>query len=166
MTIAQDIKSLADKILADYDARIVFLGGVISDTEEILKNARDTVKGFAPEREKMGAQLKKDLRSYVGDIKSTTGKLLKDFGKAHKDMAASQAENLSKTIKNLVNETKSLLGEYRKDISGAREAWQNMAAKMAKSRQEEAETVESAAEGEGGEAKPKKRGRKRSRRKK
>lgn len=142
MPIAQEMKSLADKIVGDYDARISVLGNIVSDTH-------DTLKGFNRDRTKMGAQQRKDLSSFVGDLVSKTGQLLKGFAKEHKEMAnalekmlaASEDARLKdfkatlsgiqKRIKEINTEVNRYLAEVGSDMATASEAWQKMAGRMA-----------------------------------
>ena len=115
MPIAQEMKSLADKIVGDYDTRISVLGNIVSDTH-------DSLKGFNRDRTKMGAQQRKDLGSFVGDLVSTTGGLLKGFSQEHKKMAVAQAKDLAKFAEDLVSNVKRMLKELQKEHKEMAEA--------------------------------------------
>lgn len=115
MPIAQEMKSLADKIIGDYDTRISVLGNIVADTH-------DTLKGFNRDRVKMGAQQSKDLSSFVGDLVSTTGGLLKGFSQEHKKMAVTQTKELAKFAEDLVSNVKRKLKELQKEHKEMAEA--------------------------------------------
>ena len=114
MPIAQDMKSLADKIVGDYETRISVLGNLISDTHGTLKDARGMIKGFSRERSTMAAQLKKDLGSFVSNLVDTTGSLLKGFSQEHKKMAAVQAKDLAQFAADLESTVKKMLKDFEK----------------------------------------------------
>ncbi|MFA4844526.1 MAG: hypothetical protein WC632_06235 [Candidatus Margulisiibacteriota bacterium] len=115
MSIAQEMKSLADKIVGDYDARISVLGNIFSDTH-------DTLKGFNRDRVKMGAEQRKDLSSFVGDLVDTTSGLLKGFAGDHRKMATAQAKDLAKFAEDLVSNVKRMLKELQKEHKEMAEA--------------------------------------------
>jgi len=115
MPIAQDMKSLADKIVGDYDERISVLGNLISDTH-------DNLKGFNRDRGKMATLQKKDLTSFVSDLVDTTGGLLKGFAGDHKKMATAQAKDLAAFAAGLVSNVKKMLKELEKEHKEMAEA--------------------------------------------
>jgi len=192
MPIAQDMKSLTDRIVGDYDSRISVLGDLFSETQ-------DTLKGFTRDRGKMADGQKKELRLFVGGLVDTTSGLLKEFAGDHKKMAAAQAKDLAKFVadmestvkkmlkgfqdshaemgeelrkdlsafaKDLMNKTKRLMAEYQEDISGAAEAWQKMAGRMPRGRHGVAVKIEKGKPISVAAAtvKPKKKGRRKKRR--
>jgi wobble nucleotide-excising tRNase len=177
MPIAQEMKSLADKIVGDYDARISVLGNIVSDTH-------DTLKGFTRDRTKMGVEQRKDLSSFVGDLVSNVKRMLKELQKEHKEMAEALEEALrtgetnrlkdfkamlsgiQKKIKEINTEVSRYLAEVRGDMTAAAEAWQKMAGQMDKARHGVAVKIEKGKPIEAGieistaeeAAKPKKKG--------
>jgi len=115
MPIAQDMKSLADKIVGDYDARISVLGDLFSETH-------DTLNGFTRDRGEMAAEQKKELRSFVGGLVDTTSGLLKEFAGDHKKMAAAQAKDLAGFVADLVSSVKKKIKELQKEHKEMAEA--------------------------------------------
>lgn len=163
MPIAQDVKNLAGDIIASYDARIAAVGNIVSETGNLLKRfdrehknmsqdlRRNLAKGEDDRLKEFRAMLN-GIQKRVKEIESETGRLLKQFQKELKDMSAALKEMLAasedtrlkdfkvmltgiqKRIKEMEGEVKRYLADVSKDMSEASEAWQEMAAAMAKTR--------------------------------
>ena len=112
MGIADSMKSIAEDIIASYDARVKAHGDLVAAT-------RKTLKSFAQDRKKMAEELKKRL---------------KEFAEAHTEMSEALKKELAKYVAGIVSETKKLLSGFAAEREKMAANWQDLTAKMAKKR--------------------------------
>jgi len=157
MGIAGDVKNLAEDIVASYDARVKVIGTIVKDT-------RNTLKGFHAEHKEMSAKQAKDLADLVDDLtknaaapksslKKKTGDIetyvknkLKEFSDAHAEMSGELKKELAKYVADIVKETKELLGAFHDEREKMAAHWQALTATMANKRGVEPVEVEAGAE--------------------
>lgn len=139
--------------------------------KDLAKNVDDTLKGFKKNRKQMSERQTKNLVEFVKNLTKDMGSMIKGFNKDRKEMSDEVKDKLTKevkgiqtAVKDIVNNAQKLIGEYRSDMGKARHIWQGMASTLAKSREEGVMPEIEAGEGE--EAKPKKKMRKKKRGKK
>jgi len=114
MTIAEDMKKLAENIIISNDVRLKAMGELIADTHE-------TLKGFSTERKKMAADQAKDLAGFVNGLSKNVEHLLKDaqqmvaeFHKTNKQMSREQAKKLADFVNDLTKNVRSMLSAFQK----------------------------------------------------
>lgn len=127
MSIAEDIKTLGEEIVASYDSRVKAMGTLVKDTHQMLK-------GFNAEHEKMAVNLKADLakgeedrlkgfgalmsetQKFVSNLTKEVSAMIKRFEKEHKDMADKQKESLKKGEADRLKDFKDMMGNIQKGI--------------------------------------------------
>jgi len=105
MGIADDVKRLGEDIVASYDARVKAMGTIVKDT-------RNTLKGFHAEHKEMSAKQAKDLAGFVADLTKNVGSMLKGFSAEHKDTAAALKASLEKNTRDIETYVKNKLQEF------------------------------------------------------
>lgn len=155
MAIADEMKNLAEEIVASYGARVAAVG-------EIVKETRQTLRGFQANQRRMAEALKTglaqgesqrleafkvkalDIKKLVDAILKETAELLSDFRKEQKEMAEALRGTLAKgesarlddframfsatqrRQKERVGEVQATLREFRKDQEEAHRYWWNL----------------------------------------
>jgi len=125
MTVAEDMKKLAENIITSHDVRVKALGTLVTDTHK-------TLKGFERDRKKMAAEQAKSLAEFVQELSKNVENMLKGFGKNHKQMSREQAKSLSVFVVNLTEEIGSMLDGFQKARSEMSEELKDRLAKEVK----------------------------------
>lgn len=160
MAIAEEMKNLAEEIVASYGTRVATVNDLIKETRKTLKDFqvdhREMAKalkiGLAQgESQRLGdfKALNTAIKGSVEEIVKETARLLSDFAKEQKEMAAALKEVLAKgestrmgDFRTLhagiqhrqgerVAEIRATLSSFRKDQEEAHKHWQNLAKVMA-----------------------------------
>ncbi len=132
MGIADGMKSITEGIIASHEARVRGARERRDEVNELVDNARKTVRNFATDRKHMGegqAKLLADyvetLRADVMGLKKVTGGIMKGFQKDHAAMAAGireKAEALRETLAHgeadRMKSFKSMMADTREVIKG------------------------------------------------
>jgi len=105
MGIADDVKRLGEDIVASYNIRVKAIGTIVKET-------RNTLKGFHAEHKEMSAQQAKDLADFTADLTKNVGSMLKGFSSEHKNMAASLKASLEKNTRDIETYVKNKLREF------------------------------------------------------
>jgi len=139
--------------------------------KDLANNVDDTLKGFNKNRKQMSEKQTKNLVEFVKNLTKDMGSMIKGFNKDRKemseelkDMLTKEVKSIQAAVKEIINNAQALIGEYRSDMEKARHIWQGMASTLAKSREEG--VMPEIEPGEGEEAKPKKKARKKKKGKK
>jgi len=110
MGIADDVKNLGEDIVASHNARIKAIGTIVKDT-------RNTLKGFHAEHKEMSAKQAKDLAGFVADLTKNVANMIKIIQTEHKDMAAALKASLGKGETDRLKSFKGMMGDIRKEIN-------------------------------------------------
>jgi len=107
MTVAEDMKKLAENIITSHDVRVKTLGTLVADTHK-------TLKGFEQDRKKTAAEQAKSLADFVKGLTKNVEDMLEGFDKNHKQMSKKQAKNLADFVTNLAADVGSMLSDFQK----------------------------------------------------
>jgi hypothetical protein len=110
MGIADDVKRLGEDIVASYNVRVKAIRTIVKDT-------RNTLKGFHAEHKEMSAKQAKDLAGFVADLTKNVGDMIKGIQTEHKDMAAALKASLGKGETDRLKTFKGMMGDIRKEIN-------------------------------------------------
>jgi len=110
MGIADDVKNLGEDIVASYNVRVKAIGTIVKET-------RNTLKGFHAEHKEMSAKQAKDLAGFVADLTKNVANMIKGIQTEHKDMAAALKASLEKGETDRLKTFKGMMGDIRKDIN-------------------------------------------------
>jgi len=184
MRIAEGMKEIAEQIITSYEGRAKAL-------QELEAETRQTLKKFAADHKRMAEEQSQQLANFAGDLAKTTRGQVQGFHKSHQQMSTGQGKALATFRNHLGKSTQELLDdfqnqrseratklkdiktyvqakikEYDRDLKAAHDIWGKMTGVMAKARQEGCEAVNDAGETEGTseEGKPKRTGRRASKR--
>lgn len=115
MAIAEEMKKLTENIIISNDVRLKAMGGLVTDTHEILNR-------FSTNRKKMAAQQSKNLAGFINDLSEDVRGMLKNarnmvrqFHKENVQMNKEQARNLADFVNGLVSGVGSMLKSFQKD---------------------------------------------------
>jgi DNA anti-recombination protein RmuC len=108
MELANSMRRTVDGIKASYDSRTRALGQLTADTHK-------TLEGFASEREKMTAALRRDLSGFTTGLSKSVEGMLRGFKESHGEMTEEQAKRLSNFVMSLTGSVGSMLNEFQKD---------------------------------------------------
>ncbi|MBU2578177.1 MAG: hypothetical protein ABH867_00915 [Patescibacteria group bacterium] len=163
MSIANQVKSLAEDIEASYGARVAAVSDIVKETRQTLGNfnrehkkmaddLRDSLSTSERERMKDFATLIADIKAAVESIEKDTTDLLSKFAQEHKEMAQALNSSLDESESTRIaefkemlrsiqsrqkereEETAELLSDYQKDLSETKRHWRNLAKVMAAKR--------------------------------
>jgi DNA anti-recombination protein RmuC len=106
--LANSMRRTVDGIKASYDSRTRALGQLTAGTHK-------TLEGFASEREKMTAALKRDLSEFTTGLSKSVEGMLRGFKESHGEMTDEQAKRLSDFVMNLTDGVGAMVSEFQKD---------------------------------------------------
>ncbi len=109
MSIAEDMKKLAEDIVASYDVRVEAIGALVKDTHQMLK-------GFNSKHKEMSAKLSADLAKFVNGLVKETAALVKKFQAEHKEMAEELGNSLATGETERLKVFKGMMSDIRKGI--------------------------------------------------
>jgi uncharacterized protein YukE len=110
--IADDVKNLADDIVASYNARIKAIEAIAKETRVLANNTHGMLKRFHAEHQGMSAGQAKALAGFTADMTKNVAGMLKGFSAEHEDMAAALKSNLKKNTKDIETYVKNKLREF------------------------------------------------------
>jgi len=102
MGIAEDMGRIAENIITSYDVRVKALGDLVADTHK-------TLKGFASDRKKMGAEQAKSLADFVKNLTKNVDGMLARFQREHKEMKGPLLKSLSDFVTDLTRNVSSMM---------------------------------------------------------
>ncbi len=115
ITIAEDMKKLAEDMITANEARLKAVGGLITKT-------RETLKGFSAGRNQMAADQAKDLAGFVDELSKSVNEIrhraqdvLREFDKANQQMSKDQSQRLADYAQGLVRDVRSTLSRFDKE---------------------------------------------------
>lgn len=141
MAIAEDMKKLAENIIASHDVRVRTLSNLASDTHR-------TVEGFAVDRKKMAAKQAKELAGFTSGLSKDVQGLLKnaqdmvrEFYKSNMQMGKEQAKRLADFVNDLTNNVGSMMDGFHKSHGEMSKHLRSRLAKEIKGIQTEVENI-------------------------
>lgn len=169
MRIAEGMKEIAEQIITSYEGRAKAL-------QELEAETRQTLKKFAADHKRMAEELSQQLQGFHKShqqMSTGQGKALATFrnhlGKSTQELLddfQNQRSERATKLKDIKTYVQAKIKEYDRDLKAAHDIWGKMTGVMAKARQEGCEAVNDAGETEGTseEGKPKRTGRRASKR--
>jgi DNA anti-recombination protein RmuC len=113
--IAEDMKRLAEDMLAANDMRLRVVGSLMATT-------RETLRKFHTDHHKMAAGQAKDLAGFttglskdVQEIRRTAQNLIKEFKKTGRQMSTEQSNRLAEFVQGLARDVTAMLSRFEKD---------------------------------------------------
>jgi len=125
MTVAEDMKKLAENIITSHDVRVKALGSLVADTHK-------TLKGFERDRKKMAVEQAKDLVGFVNRLSKNVQSFLQGFRRNHTQMSKEQAKSLSNFVTSLTEDVGSMISGFQADRSKMSKELKNQLAKEVK----------------------------------
>ncbi|MDD2714903.1 MAG: hypothetical protein PHW04_03295 [Candidatus Wallbacteria bacterium] len=122
MGISESMKGIAENIASSKQERTKTLVGILSDTRTILSKARDTVKDFSKDREKMAEEQAKNLSDFAGTLSKNVESMLTEFKTNRKDMSEEQAKKMADFVKNLSKEVEEIKTSANQKVKEFKEA--------------------------------------------
>jgi DNA anti-recombination protein RmuC len=113
--IAEDMKRLAEDMLAANDTRLRVVGSLMATT-------RETLQRFHTDRHKMATGQAKDLAGFtiglsrdVHEIRRKARNLIKEFKKTGRQMSTEQSNRLADFVQGLAQDVTAMLGRFEKE---------------------------------------------------
>ena len=128
MGISDDIKKLGEDIVADYDVRVKWVGALVSDTRQMLKEIQADNKALFDSVHKL-------LTGFRAEHEEMAGKLRADLAKGEKDRLAAfkpMMAEIKKFVANMVEGTARLMEQIRKEQGERNKAVAELLEKFAK----------------------------------
>jgi len=125
MKIAGSMKDTTRDIMTSYNQRVKAVGGIVNDTHS-------TLKGFARNRRKMGAEQVKALAAFTGELSSTIEALLKKISQDHAAMSKEQKAELAKFVKGVQTSVDGMINDFTAERGEMSEAMKKELAKSVK----------------------------------
>jgi DNA repair exonuclease SbcCD ATPase subunit len=113
--IVEDMKELAEDMLAASDMRLRAVGSLVATT-------RETLRKYHTDRHKMAASQAKDLAGFasglskdVHEIRRKAQNLIKEFNKTGRQMSTEQSNRLAGFVQGLAQDVTAMLSRFEKD---------------------------------------------------
>jgi len=126
MTLAGDMRDLAQEIANSFDARVASVAALKQQTAATMKDARQQMKHLRHDLRQKAA----DLKRFLGTSESSR---LRDFRAMHEGIRAGQ-EARSQQLGGMLAGCREMMSGFRRDHEAAGAHWRGMATTMAKRR--------------------------------
>jgi uncharacterized protein YicC (UPF0701 family) len=132
MGMVEEMHNLCEDIVTSRFDRMEVIKGIKSDTGLILTDAKNILKDFNTEREKMGDELRSDLKEAVGTLREDTRGKLMEFGDARAEMSKEMAKELKEYTAGIRKDVTDLRSEAKGTVKGFADERNKMGSELRK----------------------------------